>query len=280
MSISAAIPVANLTTANATLEAQGFGPGNFSVPVYTNTAPTHATLHCWDYPAFEAAVKALPNVTWSTAEGTPAERVQAAVAPVSGHWAGNAQPLTGQVTPGLYRDADDVLWWVIQPYNTAVYPDPAIIPALIRRARVPGVAAPWVQPLDQFDAYKLVNPFTGEPDRSTRNGKTRVVMQADGAGNNVWEPGVFGWAEIDEDGNVISPPSAQWVDTGATVTGQTGQLYYVSTPIANLNLTAGQAIRLGAAETTYVATWAGTDNLMQINPYVAAATGAKVWKWA
>ena len=79
---------------------------------------------------------------------------------------------------------------------------------------------------------------------------------------------------------VEPPPDATWVDTGATVTGQAGQLYYISTPIVNLGITAGQAIRLGAAETTYVSTWAGTDNLMQINPYVAASTGAKVWKWA
>ena len=79
---------------------------------------------------------------------------------------------------------------------------------------------------------------------------------------------------------VVPPPDATWVDTGATVTGQAGQLFYISTPIVNLGLVAGQAIRLGSAETTYAATWAGTDNLMQINPYVAASVGAKVWKWA
>jgi len=26
--------------------------------------------------------------------------------------------------------------------------------------------------------------------------------------------------------------------------------------------------------------WGGTDDLMQINPYVTASVGAKVWKWA
>ena len=64
------------------------------------------------------------------------------------------------------------LWWVIQNYNADTYPDPTAIPALVRRARRPGVAEPWVQPIDQFDAYRLVDPFTGQPETCTHNGKT------------------------------------------------------------------------------------------------------------
>jgi len=72
-----------------------------------------------------------------------------------------------------------------------------------------------------------------------------------------------------------------WVDTGATVTAQAGQLFYVSANISTLGLTAGQAIRFGTTlETTYVQTWPGTTTLMQINPYVSAQVGMKVWKWA
>lgn len=89
-----------------------------------------------------------------------------------------------------------MLWWVIQSYNTTTYPDPTIIPALITRARTPGVAAPWIQPLDEFRAYKLVDPFTGKPETCTHNGFTWKVTQADGAGNNIWEPGVFGWTKV------------------------------------------------------------------------------------
>jgi hypothetical protein len=85
---------------------------------------------------------------------------------------------------------------VIQSYNTATYPNPAIIPALIRKAKVPGEALPWVQPLDQFDAYKLKNAFTGTGDLATYGGFTWKVTQADGAGNNVWQPGVFGWTKV------------------------------------------------------------------------------------
>jgi hypothetical protein len=74
---------------------------------------------------------------------------------------------------------------------------PGWVQALVRRwARVPGSVAPWVQPLDQFDAYKLLNPFTGQPDKATHNGQTWRVSQADGAGNNVWAPGAFGWVVV------------------------------------------------------------------------------------
>jgi hypothetical protein len=86
------------------------------------------------------------------------------------------------------------LWSCIQTFDRTTFPlPPSNYPALIRQARVPGTAVPWRQPIDQFDAYKLVNPFTGEGDLCTHNGDTWYVTQADGAGNNVWEPGVFGW---------------------------------------------------------------------------------------
>ena len=79
-----------------------------------------------------------------------------------------------------------------------------------------------------------------------------------------------------------SPPAgATWIDTGATVTSQAGQLFYVSADISTLGLIAGQAIRFGdSLETTYVQTWPGTTTLMQINPYVSAQVGMKVWKLA
>jgi len=227
MTIAATIPVANMAAANAELEAKGFGPRNFSIPAYTGTAPTHACLHCGgrvadasgneEYPGthnFIATIKALPNVTVydpsdlpppadpenpePVAQG-PAERVQATL-PAGAQWAKTKQPLEGQITAGgLYYTLDgevETLWWAIQSYDSAVWPDPTVIPALIRRAKVPGQVEPWVQPIDQFDAYKLVNPFTGQPDRVTHNGQTWEVTQADGAGNNVWEPGVFGWTQV------------------------------------------------------------------------------------
>jgi hypothetical protein len=195
--ISAAIPVSDLTSANATLAEAGYGARNFSVPVYANgPSAAYAIMHAWGPTAFIDAVKALPNVIWSEAAGVSTDRVNDVLSGVNGKWSGNAISLSGVVSPGLHVDSDGVLWWVIQQYDTAIWSNPVDVPALVRRARVPGDVAPWVQPIDQFDAYKLVNPFTGQPDQVTHNGQTWVVTQADGAGNNVWEPGVFGWTVI------------------------------------------------------------------------------------
>lgn len=201
---AASIPIANLAETNVALEGMGFGPRNFSLPVYSSGAqPTHAAMHLTGNAPpglngedFITEVKALPGVIWNDTEAAPVAKVEAAIAPVSGKWGQSASILTGTVAAGnLYRDADGGLWWVIQSYDTTIWSDPLVIPALIRKARVPGSAGPWVQPLDQFDAYKLVNPFTGEPDRVSYNNKTWFVSRADGAGNNVWAPGVFGWTQ-------------------------------------------------------------------------------------
>ena len=201
MAFSATIPAAEMAAANATLEGQGYGPNNFSVPSYTQAGvATYGTLHAWQTGQFFDDVKAIPNVTWSDNTGTPQERVQEIMTTINGDWGGNAQPLEGVVTPGLhYVDTGDTerqYWWVIQQYDTATWPDPTEVPALVREARTPGIVTVWKQPIDQFDAYKLVDPFTGEGERVTHNGSTWIVTEGDGAGNNVWEPGEFGWTEV------------------------------------------------------------------------------------
>ena len=192
---SASILASEMQAANAVLEEAGYGPNNFSIPAYNSPTAGVALLHAWGDPEFEADVAAIPNVTIK--QGTdPAATTKEAATAKNSTWGNDAKPLTGTVTPGLYRDTNNVLWWVIQSYNTATYPDPIVIPALIRVAKIPGEAVPWQQPLDQFDAYKLVNPFTGKGDYSLHNGRKWQVTQADGAGNNIWEPGVFGWTDI------------------------------------------------------------------------------------
>lgn len=200
----AIIPVGNLVSANETLEAQGFGPNNFSIPAYVGAGAQFAALHCWENPAFEAAVQALPGVIVEISAGDPPTRVRALIEAQGARWAAQAQllPTSGGVTAGemyQYEEANGVitLWSVIQGFDRGVYGDhPSTYPALIRRVRNPYSTEAWRQPLDQYDAYKLVNPFTGQPDRCTHNGSTWEVSQVDGAGNNVWEPGVFGWVVV------------------------------------------------------------------------------------
>jgi hypothetical protein len=196
MNFSASINSSSMAAANAELELQGFGPGNFSVPTYAGPSPSVAILHYWNDPVFEAAVAAIPGVTIQQGLATPSDTVVELCDTVGVEWGGDAPLLTGNVTPGLYVDASGVLWWVIQSYNTAVYSDPSAIPALIRRARVPGEVLPWKQPLDQFDAYKLMDVFTGKPDQCTYNGFTWKVTQSDGSGNNVWTPTTYGWQKV------------------------------------------------------------------------------------
>ena len=226
MNFSASIPVALMAAANAALESPkdendnplpGWGPNNFSVPAYAGAAPTHALLHCWNYPPFRAAVAAITGVViqdgivippvGGNPGGTnydPTAMTKAVAQAVGAVWGSAAPLLTGTVTPGLYKDAAGVLWWVIQGYNTTTYPDPTVIPALIRRVRVPGVAAPWKQPIDQFDAYRLVNLFTGKPDECTNGGKTWVTT----ADYNVWQPGTQNSQWLQKGGTV--PPVDEW----------------------------------------------------------------------
>ena len=205
---SASIPVDLMQAANEELELLGHGPGNFTVPAYAGPTPSFAMMHGWGDEVFEAHVTALFGVTIQQAVVTPIPDEPDAVnedpiaitnalaSSLGTDWTGDAQPLDGIVTPGLDRDDLNVLWYVIQTYDTSIYPDPASIPALVRRAKIPGEALPWIQPIDQFDAYLLVNPFTGVGDLCTDQGSTWQVTQADGSGSNVWQPGVFGWTVV------------------------------------------------------------------------------------
>ena len=200
MSFTAIIPVASMAAANAFLENAervagrgSWGPDNFSVPAYAGSAPTHALFHSWDIEGFREDVAQIAGVVIRDGS-TPFENTTAAATAAGATWGQDAKPLTGIVTPGLYVN-DDGLWWVIQQYDTAIWPDPLLIPALIVRARTPGEIVPWYQ-TGQHDAFKLVNAFTGLPDRCTYQGKTLVVTLADGAGNNTWAPTAYGWAEV------------------------------------------------------------------------------------
>jgi len=194
------IPVANIPAANAALAAQGHGSGCFTVPLWTSGAlPSMAVLsHIARDTNFRAHCAALPGAIVQDFAPMTADMNATATA-AGGRWGGNAPLLQGNVTPGLYRavPADgEGLWMVIQAFNRAVFTNPlADIPALVRKAKVPGLIEPWVQPIDQFDAYWTKNAFTGQPDRVTHNGRIWRSVVAE-ATPNVWAPGTAGiWAD-------------------------------------------------------------------------------------
>lgn len=144
--------------------------------------------------------------------------------------------------------------------------DPDTVPALFIIHRLDD-SIDWI-------AGEQVNIGT----RRTYNGVLYEAIQAHVTQSDWTPPAVPAlWQAVEEEGG----GGSAWVDTGSTVTGQAGQLFYVSADISTLGLTAGQAIRFGnSLETAYVQTWPGTTTLMQINPYVSAQVGMKVWKWA
>lgn len=198
MSFTVTIPVANINTANTALQSAGWGPNNFSVPLWTNgPMPSVASLHhIGNDTAFRSACTALAGATVRD-YGNLVVGMDATTTAVGGRWGGNAPLLQGNVTPGLYRaiPADGgALWWVIQAFNRTTFNAAlSTYPALVRQARVPGEVAPWVQPLDQFDAYFTVNAFTGQPDRAIFNG--RVYRSAVPTVPNVWQPGGAEWVD-------------------------------------------------------------------------------------
>lgn len=202
MGIVAIIPVANLAAANAALLAAGWGPNNFSVPAYGSGNPTHAACHAWGPAGLITAIKAQPGVIWQEGSGDPGARLRALLSGVA-QWADDAPPLPtsgNAIANTLYSYGDGEIWWCIQTFSRTTFGlPPSNYPALIRRARRPNEVLPWVQPIDQFDAYYTKNRFTGLPDRVTFGGRRYRSAVADPT-PNVWQPG-----------------GAEWIDEGAAV---------------------------------------------------------------
>lgn len=212
MSIVAICAATDMAEINADLAAAGYGPGkNFAVPVYNgDDRPSNATLHCVNHADFLAFLQADSRVTVSTSEtGTPRDRVQAMIDAQGLKWPGNAPllPDSGMVQAGeYYRTVNDIetrFWRIITQFSRNTYPDPPeqLPPAIIREARIPGQVREWQQPIDQFDAYLTVDPFTGQPERVTYLGSTWDATDGSAGGPagsllNTWEPGVFGWTEV------------------------------------------------------------------------------------
>ena len=197
MSMVAIIPIGNLLSANTELETLGYGPNNFNLACYNGLETTHGALHCWDYPAFESSVQAIPNVVVEISTGDPSSRIRTLIEAQGATWVAGLLPLPskGQVTAGSLYITESGIWFVIQAFNRSTFGDPPeVYPALIRRVRSPSVVEPWKQPLDQFDAYKLLNPFTGEADKCLWNGEVYETL----IDNNTFSPTGFpaGWSLV------------------------------------------------------------------------------------
>ena len=96
------------------------------------------------------------------------------------HWNGDGV----QYLTGMLVQYDGKLYRVIQPHNSQPDWTPDKVPALFVRVSVEEFPE-WVQPTGAHDAYK-------KGAKVTHNG-LRWISAAD---SNVWEPGVYGWTNI------------------------------------------------------------------------------------
>lgn len=86
---------------------------------------------------------------------------------------------------GDRRNYKQIVYEVIQAHTTQADWTPPSVPALFKRVWTEEYPE-WVQPTGAHDAY-------AEGAKVTHNGK-KWISTAD---NNVWEPGVYGWEEIE-----------------------------------------------------------------------------------
>lgn len=182
MNFSARIPVAQMEAANARLFNEGFGPNNFNVGIgAASGSATHAALHCWDIPAFRAALEAMQADFPALAimDGDGAVNFEAMLTEANLTW---IQPEGAHNT---YNAGDQVVvdgrtWESLIDFN--VWP-PGVSGW---REIVADGYAPWVQPTGAHDAYPL-------GARVSHNGQN---WENTGHAANVWAPGVFGWTVI------------------------------------------------------------------------------------
>lgn len=185
MSFSAIIPVDEMDAANEALEAQGFGPENFSVPLRAAGAEeaSHAGLNMLaDVPAFRAAVAALPGVSIRDAAPATVEFAEH-VADETLDWSDPTNWTENPIMTGDERIFEGKTWVSLVDFNVWTPP--------VNWREKPATGYPaWVQPTGSTDAYAI-------GDRVTHNDKNWESNTA----ANVWEPGVFGWDELpDESG--------------------------------------------------------------------------------
>mgnify|MGYP004563585257 FL=1 len=85
---------------------------------------------------------------------------------------------------GDRRAYEGTLYEVVQAHTTQSGWEPPNVPALFKRVWTEEYPE-WIQPTGAHDAY-------AKDAKVTHNGK-KWISTAD---NNVWEPGVYGWDEI------------------------------------------------------------------------------------
>lgn len=175
---SATIPVDLVDAVNKSLEAQGFGPDNFAVPIaeIEGEPAKIAGLHCWHNPDFQAALVTLqatyPAMTITEGDGKP--NFDAVV--TARAWSVKRDVETWFIDPVMKdttRTAKGKTWVSLMDFN--VWEPP------VGWREVVAVGFPaWVQPTGAHDAYKV-------GDKVRFEGKDFESVMA----FNVWSPSAY-----------------------------------------------------------------------------------------
>lgn len=181
MAFSAIIPVADMATANAALEAQGHGSGCFSVPLNDGADATHAGMHSWTDGAFRMHVAAISGVVVRDDGADDARDAFEALATAQAlAWEEPTNWHLNPVMTGDQRAYGGKTWESLIDFNVWA-------PPVGWREVVAEGYPDWVQPTGAHDAYN-----TG--DRVTFEGADyESLIDA-----NVWSPTAYpaGWQLI------------------------------------------------------------------------------------
>lgn len=138
-----------------------------------------------DIPEEEVRQKAVDSAISFMAQTTLTEEQAAQVPMLFPEWDGNGV----EYSKGTLVQYDVRLAKCLQDHKSQPDWAPGIAPSLWTWVSDPGVEYPdWVQPVGAHDAYS-------KGAKVTHNGK-KWVSDADG---NVWEPGQYGWTELNTD---------------------------------------------------------------------------------
>ncbi len=298
-SLSIIAPTAERDSVNAALELLGYGPQTLTVPIFAETAPdsteppTHYGCHWWTNAATVSALDAIRATTLAGCQVLircpAADVIPTGDTDIEGQ-SGTPEPtgtfgaVRGDFIEVRHKQFAVGQWgWRAEMRSQSGDFEPGVraIGIYSDAACTQYLYTTGAFVLDAESGRYVTEWNVGDAEKATRYFALLYasLQEAIGALLSTEDVAVV----YLKYGLPAEPPPVgeTWVDTGATITGQAGQLFYVSLPIAGLGLIASQAIRIGPTlETTFVQVWPGTTTLMQINPYVAATAGMKVWKWA
>lgn len=297
-SISIISPASERAAINSALALLGYGPETLTVPMIGDSppgigeSPTHYGCHWWADAGTVAALDAVRNTTLSKCEVLIRCATEDAIS--TENTTIESQPLTPEPTGTFGAIRGDFIEIKHKQFAGGQWGWRAEIRSQSGDFE-PGVRAIGIYSdaectqflyttgsfvLDSASGRYVTEWNSGDSAKTTRYFALLYASAQEAIG-----------ALLDKDdvavvylkyGLPADPPPAgeTWVDTGATVTQLVADgVYRVSIPLVGV-LMAGQAIRLGTAETVFTAFWSGFGDYLIISPHVAAANGDKVWAWA